>query len=161
MARYRIEPRYGERTRHVGLVTVIILVLALLAGARTIASYVIEYAWWKELGQISTWLSMLTYSIAPLVLATILAFAILWITHARALKFAGTGLREHPLYAKISTLALLFLGYLVSAGSIDTWTVVRWAGSSGLPPAAAAWHDPVFAKPLAFYLFDLPFYSIL
>ena len=79
--------------------------------------------------------------------------------HARALKFAGTALREHPLYARISAAGLLFLGYLIAAGSIDTWTVVRFAGSRGLPAAATAWHDAVFGQPLSFYLFDLPFYS--
>ena len=81
--------------------------------------------------------------------------------HARALKFAGTSLREHRLYARISALALLLLSYLIAASSIDTWTVVRFAGSRGLPAAATAWHDPVFDKPLSFYLFDLPFYAML
>ena len=85
----------------------------------------------------------------------------LWLAHARALKFAGTGLGEHRLYARISALALLLLGYLISAASIDTWTVVRFAGSRGLPAAATAWHDAVFDKPLSFYLFDLPFYGML
>ena len=73
----------------------IIVVLAILVGARSMASYVIEVEWWKELGQFSTWLSMLYYSIAPVALATLLAFAALWIAHARALKFAGTRLGEH------------------------------------------------------------------
>ena len=88
--------------------------------------------WWKEMGQTATWFSMLTYGLAPVAAATLLAFAVLWIAHARALKFAGTSLREHRTYAKLSTLALLVLGYLVSAASIDTWTVVRYAGSRGL-----------------------------
>src|SRR6185437_920569 len=60
-----------------------------------------------------------------------------------------------------STLLLLGLGYLISAASIDTWTVVRFAGSRGLPVAATGWQDAIFGKPLSFYLFDLPFYGIL
>ena len=68
---------------------------------------------------------------------------------------------EHRLYARISALGLLILGYLIAASSIDTWTVVRFAGSRGLPAAATAWHDAVFQKPLSFYLFDLPFYLML
>ena len=104
---------------------------------------------------------MLYYSIAPVAAATLLAFAALWISHARALKFAGTRLGEHRLYAQISTLALLALGWFIAAGAIDNWTVVRFAGSRGLPAAATAWHDAVFNQPLSFYLFDLPFYSLL
>ena len=125
------------------------------------ATYSIEVKWWKELGQFRTWLSMLYYSIAPVTAATLVAFAALWIAHARALKFAGTSLREHRLYARISALVLLLVGYLISASSIDTWTVVRFAGSRGLPAAATAWHDSVFGKPLSLYLFDLPFYGLL
>jgi uncharacterized membrane protein (UPF0182 family) len=132
-----------------------------LLGARTIASSAIDIAWWKELGQFRTWLSMLTYSVAPVAAATVVAFLVLWITHARALKFAGTRLGEHPIYARLATLATLALGYFIAASSIDTWTVIRFAGSRGLASPATAWHDAVFAQPLSFYLFDLPFYDLL
>ena len=138
-----------------------VVLLALLLGARTIASYAIEAAWWRELGQFHTWLSLLTYSVAPVAAATLVAFFTLWIAHARALKFAGTRLREHPLYARLSALAALALGYFIAASSIDTWTVIRFAGSRGLAGPANAWHDAVFARPLSFYLFDLPFYDLL
>jgi hypothetical protein len=138
-----------------------VVLVALLLGARTFASYAIEVAWWKELGQFRTWLSMLTYSVAPVAAATLVAFLVLWITHARALKFAGTRLGEHPVYARLATLATLALGYFIAAASIDTWTVIRFAGSRGLPAPDTAWHDAVFAQPLSFYLFDLPFYDLL
>src|SRR5262245_10612477 len=93
----------------VGRITLIVVLLVLLLSARWIAGYAIEIEWWKELGQFRTWLSMLYYSIAPVAAATLAAFAVLWIAHARALKFAGTGLGRHPLYARISTLFLLGL----------------------------------------------------
>jgi uncharacterized membrane protein (UPF0182 family) len=162
---YQIERgRRGPRpdgARRATRLTLIVLLLLLLIGARTIASYAIEMKWWQELGQFRTWLDMLYYSLAPLAIATALAFAALWITHARALKFAGTGLGEHRMYARISTLALLLLAYLIAASAIDTWTVVRFAGSRHLTLAATGWHDAVFGKPLSFYLFDLPFYLLL
>ena len=158
---YRIEAGRRPRGFSAGRITLIVVLLVLLIGARSLASYVIEIQWWKELGQFNTWLSLLSYSVYPLAAATLLAFAVLWITHARALKFAGTGLGEHPWYARISALALLFLGYLIAAASVDTWTVVRFAGSRGLPAIATAWHDAIFEKPLSFYLFDLPFYTLL
>ncbi len=161
MGYYRAEPQRPKHKTGGGRAWLIIPLLLLLLGARSLASYTLEYQWWKELGQLHTWFNMLTYALAPLATATLVAFAILWVSHARALKFAGSGLREHPIYGTISTLVLLFVGYLISAASLDTWTIVRFAGSRGLPPSASAWRDTVFGRPLSFYLFDLPFYSDL
>ncbi len=144
-----------------GVVLLIAALFVLLAGARFISGYVIEYQWWKELDQVPTWLDMLVYSILPLSAATLIAWAVLWGAHARALKFAGTSLGEHRVYAAVATLALLLLGWLVSSGSIETWTVVRYFGGRNLPAEATAWQDPVFGHPLRFYLFELPFYSML
>jgi uncharacterized membrane protein (UPF0182 family) len=143
------------------VITLVVILILLLFAARSVASYAVEVQWWSELGQFQTWLSMLYYSLAPLAVATLFAFAALWITHARALKFAGTGLSEHRLYARVSTLALLLLGYLIAASTVDTWTVVRFAGGRHLAASATAWHDAVFQQPLSFYLFDLPFYVLL
>ncbi len=161
MARYRIENgRRAPGSRATRIALLIVLVL-LVFGARSFASYAIEVAWWKELGQFRTWLSMLWYSVAPVAAATIVAFLALWVSHARALKFARTSLREHPVYSWLSALGILFIAYLTAAASIDNWTVVRYAGSRGLPAAATGWQDVVFQKPLSFYLFDLPFYLLL
>jgi uncharacterized membrane protein (UPF0182 family) len=158
---YQIEPGRAPRSRRVGLIALIVTLLIVLFGARSMASYAIEIAWWKELGQFRTWMSMLYYSVAPVTLATLVAFAVLWIAHARALKFAHTSLRDYKLYARVSALVLLIVGYFIAASAIDTWTVVRFTGSRNLAAAATAWHDSVFGKPLSFYLFDLPFYSML
>jgi len=161
MAQYRIDrgaPRRGGRGARI---TIIVLVIVILLGARSLASFSIEYQWWKELGQIDTWLAMLAYGFAPMLAATLIAFGVLWVAHARALKFAGTRLSGHPIYAWVSNAILLFAGYLIAAGSIETWTVVRYLGARGIPPEASAWTDSVFGLPLKFYLFDLPFYSDL
>ncbi len=161
MAQYQIEyGRKSPRTPRLRIALIAAVILLLIA-ARSLASYAIEIEWWKELGQLDTWLSMLTYSIAPLTGATLLAFVVLWIAHARALKFAGSSLRDHGLYAKASALGLLAVSYLIAVSSIDNWTVVRFAGSRGLQAAAAGATDAVFQKPLSFYLFDLPFYDLL
>ena len=160
---YQIERgRHDARPRaRRPLITLLIILVLLLIAARSMASYAIEVQWWSELGQFHTWLNMLYYSLAPLAAATLVAFAALWITHARALKFAGTGLGEHRVYAIVSSIALFILAYLISASTIDTWTVVRFAGSRHLAVAASGWHDTVFQQPLSFYLFDLPFYILV
>src|SRR5450432_1327287 len=160
MPRYEIEPGRRHRGPAARISLIVILVLVLF-GARSASSYASEIAWWKELGQLSTWWSMLYYNLAPVAAATLLAFAVLWTAHARALRFAGTHVGEHRIYSRIAAAGLLLVGYFIAAASIDTWTVVRFAGSRGLPAAATAWHDAIFNRPLSFYLFDLPFYLLL
>ncbi|MCC7174393.1 MAG: UPF0182 family protein [Bryobacterales bacterium] len=135
-------------------------IFLLIAGARTIANFAIEYQWWKELGQVPTWIDLLLYSIAPLAAATTLAVAALWLAHARALRFARASLRAHRIYALVSFLALLAVAWVLASSTIDTWTVVRYFGGRDLP-TANAWQDAVFGRPLSFYLFSLPFYTVL
>ncbi len=158
MRTYEI-PTTGRR-RPVLVVLGIGLVLLLLF-ARTIASYVIEYHWWREMGQVPTWLDMLLYSVGPRVIGVLLAFLILFTAHARALKFAGTGLGRHKTYARVSSLALLLISTVLALAAIDPWTVTRFFGARSLPADSARWADPVFGNPLRFYLFDLPFWSLL
>src|ERR1039457_4346337 len=113
-----IEQRHPHASR-AGRIALFVVLGLLLLGARSFASYAIEIEWWKELGQFHTWLSMLYYGVAPVTLATVVAFAVLWATHARALKFADTSLRSHKLYARISTLVTLLVSYLIAASAID------------------------------------------
>ncbi len=138
--------------------TILVVLLLLLASARWIASFAIEYQWWKEMQQVETWLQMLSYNVIPVAGAAVLAFAALWVAHARGMKSAGTGLRQHPVYAQVSTAALFVAALLLASATVDGWTIVRWAGSRG---AAPGWVDPVFGNPLNFYFFDLPFYRVL
>src|SRR5580704_8516238 len=97
---YQIDQGRRPSSPRIGCIALIVALLVVLFGARSMASYAIEIAWWKELGQFRTWMSMLYYSVAPVALATVVAFAVLWMTHARALKFAETSLRGHKLYAR-------------------------------------------------------------
>ena len=63
MPQYQL-PR-GRSRRTALRITIVVAVLLLLIGARTIASVLIDYQWWKELGQVQTWLAMYLYSVAP------------------------------------------------------------------------------------------------
>lgn len=151
----------GARRRRGGCLFVIAIAIALLLAARTLASLVIDYRWWEEMGQLSTWYKLWLYSVLPTAAAALIAFVILWVSHALALKLAGTRLGKHRIYARLSTLLLLILSIFLVSAAIDSWTVVRYFGGRSLAAQAGEWHDPVFGKPLAFYLFDLPFYSLL
>ena len=77
------------------IVLAVLVVLALWASS-TAADFVIEYNWWKEVGQVNTWVGMLWYSIAPAAAGALVAFIALWVAHARGLHFAGIRPRDHP-----------------------------------------------------------------
>ena len=160
MVVHRLPSSRPRRTR-IGWISLAVAFFALLSAGRWLASAVIDYQWWKEIGQVRTWLNLYLYAAAPIAAATLIAFVVLWIAHARALKLAETGLGEHPIYARIATLGALILAFLTASSAIDNWTIVRYLGSRSLSADATAWHDTVFGKPLSFYLFDLPFYSQL
>ncbi len=142
------------------LVVLVVVVVLGFWGLSVAADFIIDYNWWKELGQVDTWLSMLWYSIAPFAGGAVVAFVALWVSHSRGLEFAGIRKRDFPLYSRLVPVGLGIVALLFSSASIDYWTVMRFVGSRGLALAADAWKDPVFSHPLAFYLFDLPFYSL-
>ncbi len=150
----------GRQTRG-GCLWYAIVAIALFIALRWLCSWTIDYQWWKEMGQLHTWFSILAYSVIPATGATILAFIVFWIAHSLALQKAHVRLREHPLYAKLTSLGILLLAVIVALSTLDTWTVVRYFGGRDLGGAATAWRDPVFGNPLSFYLFKIPFYSDL
>lgn len=139
----------------------VLLIFVLLAGGRTLSSWILDYEWWKEIGQVSTWVSMMLYGVAPGVAVWFLAFSVYWLAHARGMKAGGARLSEHPLYARVSTLVIVVAAVIFAASVVDSWTIVRYFGGRGLSAESNAWHDPVFAHPLSFYLFELPFYRDL
>lgn len=133
----------------VPLVVIILLVL------RSAAGYVVEYQWWREMAQVETWVALLSYAVLPGILGFILAYAVVWVAHARGMKAAGVRLRDHRAYAAVSSLALLIpAGLATLAVWADRWTLLRYIGSSSL--AESGWRDPVFDQPLSFYFFTLP-----
>ncbi len=140
------------------IVLVAMLALSLWA-ITTAANFIIEYNWWREIGQVGTWISMLWYSIAPFVAGALVAFIALWVAHARGLHFAGVRRRDFRLYSRLVPVGLAVVALWFASASIDYWTIMRFFGSRGrtLPPDA--WRDQVFSHALPFYLFDLPFYS--
>ena len=136
------------------------VLLALSLRAITIAAnFIIDYNWWREVGQVSTWVSMVWYSVAPVGAGTLVAFIALWVAHGQGLGFAGIRRRDFRLYSRLITVGLAIVAILFASASIDYWMVMRFFGSRGLTLPPDAWRDQVFSRPLSFYMFDLPFYS--
>ena len=140
---------------------IVAIVVVLLVFGRSLCSLFIDYLWWGEMGQVGTWLRMWMYHYAPTAAAWLIVFVVLIVAHARGMKHSGTGLGENPLYARLSTLVLAIVAWLISAGTVEGWTLARYVGGTHAGPGAATWTDPVFGRPLAFYFFELPFYDML
>src|SRR5579871_978011 len=83
-------------------------VLLVLVFGRSICSLVIDYQWWKEMGQLSTWARGLTYVYSTNFIEWLLVFIVLWIAHARGMKYARARLRDYRIYSRLATLALAF-----------------------------------------------------
>jgi uncharacterized protein len=145
------------------LVYVAGFLLLLFLSARTLAAFYIDYHWWQEVGQLSTWTTMLSNQFLPFVVGIPIAFALLWIVHARALKFAGTRLSEHRGYARLTTLGLFAIAFILTAINLPSDNLVRFYGSirATAQGTQSAWRDPVFGLPLSFHLFEVPFYQNL
>ena len=131
-------PMHRSGLKRGGWIALLVVFFFLLIGARAIAGYFIDYQWWKEMGQVPTWLSMLAYGVSPTFGAAAIAFVVFWISHARAVKKAGTHLGDHPLYARLSGVVLLLVAIIFALAVIDSWTVVRYVGGRSLPANATA-----------------------
>jgi uncharacterized membrane protein (UPF0182 family) len=141
------------------LIILFVSLLAALWAVSTAADFIIEYNWWKEIGQVNTWVGMMWYSIAPAVVGSVVAFVALLLAHARGVHFAGIRRQDYPLYSRLIPVGLALVAIAFSTASIDYWTVMRFFGSRGIAQPAGAWKDQVFSRGLPFYLFDLPFYT--
>jgi len=136
-------------------------VLIVLAGSRAFAELVIDYQWWQEVNQLSTWYNMLLYQVLPAVVGSTIAWLTLLWTHGKGVRFASVPEAGGTLYRRLVMAALLVVAIVFIGSAVDSQTVMAFVGSLGLSAEANAWTDPVFNEELPFYLFRLPFYTQL
>lgn len=125
------------------------LLLLLLGSARSIASFYIDWEWWKEVGQGQTFNEMIQYAILPRLLVGLVTGLVFFVLSA-----------HHGSNWVRRMLACGFLGYLLAVLLINNWTIVRWWGGT-MAPGASGWSDPVFQNGLGFYFFALPFWQMV
>src|ERR1700722_3276583 len=99
------ENRRSGRVRWIALAVAAFLLVVL---GRSICSLIIDYLWWREMGQVSTWFRASAYVYATNIAEWLIAFLVLWIGHARGMKYAGTRLRDNRLYSRLVMVALVF-----------------------------------------------------
>ncbi len=147
--------------RQLRLLLAALAFVLILGTARGLADFAIEYLWWTEVGQLSTWLTKLAYKILPTVAAALIAWlALLW-AHRRGAAFAGADTSRYSLYRKAVPLVLLVVATMFIGSRVDPETVMKFAGSRALGANVESWADPIFGKQLSFYLFDLPLLQLL
>jgi uncharacterized protein len=117
--------------RQIRNIVLVALAFLLIAGSRTIADFVIEYSWWKEVGQVSTWVSMLLYQILPATLAALLGWSVAMWAHSRGLRFAGVPRGAYPLYSRLVAAGLFVVSVIFVGSSINSWRVMAYVGSKG------------------------------
>src|SRR5580704_7037280 len=97
--------RHGSRPRLI-LLGAVVVVLFLIS--RWLVDWVIDYLWWNEMGQFTTWVRLLEIRYLPFVGAWLAIGIVMWIAHAAGLRYAEVRLRDYPLYSWIATAALVF-----------------------------------------------------
>jgi hypothetical protein len=160
--------RIGQSQRRGGLLFAVILLVLLLLSSHYLASTFIDYAWWTEVHQVDTWVNLLLYGTGPIVVAIILFFALFWLAFRLGLRNTA-GDPDTPLFGFVSRTLLHRLGFAalalfaiaVANATVDSWAVVRYFGGLRVPAPTGEFIDPIFGKPLSFYLFGLPFYNML
>ena len=133
----------------------LIFILILLALSRSIASLAIDYEWWKEIGQVETWLNLAVYGTAPVLTAAVAAGILSWVAMARGLKSAGEGFGSMPRLIRLATVGALVAGFFIASSTIENWDVVRFiAGRSGGGVDAALFQRAMGLRSLDVYRFD-------
>src|SRR5579885_3351086 len=155
----------GRRPKRSSLIFAIFLIILLLLCSRYIAATLIDYAWWSNLGQMDTWISLWLYRTLPVAIASLLLFLAFWIAFKRGARREVVTRRSsdlhHPVFSRLITVVLALIAIGVANATVSSWTVVRYFGGLRLPASNSEYVDPIFGKQLHFYFFSLPFYNML
>ncbi len=156
----------GERRqRPAGIWIALAVAVALLIFSRYIASTYIEYEWWSEVRQLDTWLNLLLYGTVPVALALLLFWALFygafWLGMRETPDRPLLGFLRRPLVLRLAVVLFFLIALVAANATVDNWTVVRYFGGLRLPPSPSLYIDPIFGRPLSFYVFGLPFYRML
>jgi len=162
--------------RRLGLLSVI-LVIAALFSAGTAVSYYVEALWFASLGYRDVFWTTLNLQGIAFTLAGVTTFVVLYGAF-RMLKpphFGefGTGgfiiVNNRPVQLPVGPV-LLLIALLVStlialgmaAAMMHEWPTLAlwWYGRDAAVSAAGRAADPIFGRPLAFYLFTLPAWQL-
>jgi uncharacterized membrane protein (UPF0182 family) len=168
-------PRRGRR--RFGLLLVA-FVIALFLGAGTALSFYVDALWFESLGYRDVFWKMLNVQTTVFTLAGVSTFVALYgaFRMLKPPKFGELGtdgfliINNRPVKLPVGpvlSLAAILISTLVALGTaaamMSQWSTLAlwWYGGDAALSAAARVPDPIFGRPLAFYLFALPGWQLL
>jgi len=169
-------PRRPSRGR--GRLILLAIVAAIALGGGTALSYYVEVLWFDSLGYVSVFWKTLNVQAAVFTGFAASTFIVLYGFYL-AVKPARLGeltsvpilingqpikLPVEPVLRLIALAAALVIAAITGAGMMAEWPTLAlyWYGRTGTAPAAAeALLDPIFGRPLTFYLFTLPAWQLV
>ena len=90
---------------------------------------VIEYEWWKEMGQLATWENILLYSFVPQAIAGSVAFVDAMDRACPGIEDRGHGIAQAaPVLARGNARVARSIALLIGLATIDGWTIIRYYG---------------------------------
>src|SRR5258706_2328024 len=165
--------------RRLGVMFLVIVLAAILFGGGTTLSYYVEALWFDSLGFAAVFWRTLNLQAAAFGIFAAITFGVLYgsflaLKPARLGEIAGGSilingqplrLPVEPVLRLIALVASLGVAAITGAGMMAEWSTLAlyWygrPGAQGLPPSASVL-DPIFGRPVAFYLFTLPAWEIL
>jgi uncharacterized membrane protein (UPF0182 family) len=161
-------PRRPKRRR--GRLVLGLLVAVLILSAGTTLSYYVEALWFSSLGYIDVFWKTLNLQSAVFIGTAVITFLVLYGAF-RALKPDNLGplgagghimingqpvtLPVEPVLRLIALVAAIFIAIVTGFSLMADWPTLAlyWYGRDAVPAATV---DPIFGRPIPFYLFTLP-----
>ena len=169
-------PMHGEpsRRRRRGLLFLIVILAIILFGSRTTIAYWVDLLWFRSLGYADVfwkarWLqwSVLAGFASATFVVLFGIFSLLKRAHGDDLPSTHTillgGQPIHLPIAKFSRMVAVLVAGFISLAT-GTTMAAQWSTFAVYwyaPPGANSTSDPIFGKPLNFYLFTLPAWQII
>jgi uncharacterized membrane protein (UPF0182 family) len=163
--------------RRRGRLLLLAVIAAVVLGGGTALSYYVDALWWGSLGVADVFWKTLNMQAAAFVGFAVVTFIILYgsflaLKPARLGELAGLPilingqpirLPVEPVIRLVALGASLLIAVATGAGMTAAWPTLAlyWYGQSDAVRATAAVVDPIFGRPLTFYLFTLPAYQLV
>src|SRR3954464_3422814 len=169
-------PRKPRRRR--GLPILIAAIIVLLLGAGTVLSYYVDALWFESLGVADVFWTTLRLQSQTFTFFAVATFLVLYGSFL-ALKPATLGelaglpivingqpikLPVEPVIRLAAIGGSLVIAAATGAAMMAEWNVFalyRQTGSDAVRAAGSAAVDPIFGRPLTFYLFTLPAWQLI
>jgi len=166
-----------RRPRHRGRLVLLVIAGAILLGGSTALSYYVDALWFDSLGYGAVFWKTLNLQAVVFAIFAALTFVALYggyfaLKPARLADLAGGAivingqplrLPVEPVIRLIALVLAIVIALISGAGMMAEWSslALYWSSSAAMPPGAPASIDPIFGRPLNFYLFTLPAWQLI